>query len=368
MKRQSTIIAIFALFILALGANVANAQFGDLINRAQKKIDKTTEKINTGTNVNTNGGGCGTVRPSGPPIGNQPLTERTPGCPNFIGLSKSPIDPNNLKAAQFTTQFRAGDPIYGIIFTDGALKNWARPNASNDKVKELTLNLEGGTNKPDENTNYFGSDITASATITVTSEMLNQNYATFAFIPKPSAAMNADEITNGYNFIESLKRNNNSDKYYASVQVIGWSPAPRLAPVVIDLSSGIQPYLAMKGQIDNARSKNLNADAKDAVLPVAAMKNPALEKQIAALMQKEFKVELLKIIITWDDWQPVYHNVTGALIARTLETRNLVKEEGNCKVKSLQIFQDKTGAGYGKMYINGMGRTDDYIVPCEKVK
>lgn len=45
MKKQSTIIAIFALFIFALGATNTNAQFGELINKAKNKIDKAAQKV-----------------------------------------------------------------------------------------------------------------------------------------------------------------------------------------------------------------------------------------------------------------------------------------------------------------------------------
>lgn len=362
MRLQKSFIAIAAFCVLAL---TANAQFGDLINKAKKEVDKKTKQAGNETNVNTNvsgSGGCNTARQSGTPIGNQPLIEHTPGCPNFIGLSKSPIDPKNLKAVQWATEFKAGDPIYGIIFTNGTIGQWATPGAKNDA--QLTLNLDAGTDAGDE-TSYFGGVLATSAIIKVTPENQNQNYATFAFIPKPSAQMSGDDIENGYLFLDQVKKINKPAKLYASVKMIGWSPAPSLAPIVIDLSGGTQSYLAMKGEFNKGMAKNLGADK--IMPPVAGSKNPQLENKIMTMQNAGRKTQkVLRVIILDRDWSPVRHEVTGVLIGRAITTMVIYKdEEGVCQLEPSTYIEDYNGRTYTGLRLYGF--KSEGIIACENV-
>lgn len=359
MKSQKSIIVLLALFIFAASAN---AQFGDIFNKVQKEVDKTKKKVDTNGGVSQISGGCTAKPHSGPVIGNQPIIEHTPGCPNFIGLSKTPIDPKNLKATAWATEFKAGDPIYGIIFTNGTIGQWAQPGVTNDA--QLTLNLDAGTDSGDENS-YFGGVLATSANIKVTSENQNQNYATFAFIPVPSAQMSKDDIENGFLFLDRVKQISKPAKLYASVKMIGWSPAPSLAPIVIDLSSGTQSYLAMKGEFNKGRAKILGAG--DVMPPAAAMKNPQLENKIMTMQTAGRKTQkVLRVIITDRDWSPVRHEVTGVLIGRAITLMVIYKdEEGVCQLEPSTYIEDYNGRTYSGLRLYGF--KSEGIIACENV-
>ena len=364
MKLQKSIIALFVVLVFAAAS--ASAQFGDIMNKVQKKFDKTTRQVDTKTNVSTNGGGkvggCSAQRQSGPPIGNQPIIEHTPGCPNFIGLSKSPIDASNLKAVQWATEFKSGDPIYGIIFTNGAIGQWAQPGAKNDA--QLTINLDAGTEPGDENS-YFGGVLATSASIKVTPENQNQTWATFAFIPSPSAQLSGDDIENGYLFLDRIKQIDKPAKLYASVKMIGWSPAPSLAPIVLDLSGGTQSYLAMKGEFNKGMAKVLGADK--IMPPAAKMKNPQLENKILAMQNAGRKTQkVLRVIITDGDWSPVRHEVTGVLIGRAITMMVIYKdEEGVCRLEPSTYIEDYNGRTYTGLRLYGF--KSEGIIACENV-
>ncbi len=364
MKRI-TAFAIFAFFITTLCAAEASAQFGDLMNKVQKKIDKTTKQVNTGSNVSTNGGrtgGCTAQPQSGPVIGNQPIIEHTPGCPNFIGLSKTPIDPRNLKATQWATEFKSGDPIYGILFTNGALGQWAQAGVGDNK--QIYLNLDAGKEAGDE-TSHFGGEMTTSAIITVTSENANQNYATFAFIPSSSAQLSSDDIANGFRFLENIKDIKKPAKLYASVKMIGWSPAPSLAPIVIDLSSGTQSYLAMKNDFNKGMAKVLGADK--VMMPAAGAKMPQLENKILAMENAlPGKSKLLRVVVTDRDWTPLRHEISGVLVGRVIVVVAAIKdEEGVCTLQPRSYTENYNGRSYTGLHNSGIQPST--VIACENV-
>ncbi len=364
MKLQKSIIALFALFIFAA---TANAQFGDLLNKAKKQIDKTTKKVDSETNISTNGGskiggGCSAQQESNPPIGNQPVIEHTPGCPNFIGLSKSPIDAKNLKVVQWTTEFKAGDPIYGILFTNGTLGQWAQAGVGDDK--QITLNLDAGIDAGSE-TSRFGGVMTSSANITVTSENANQNYATFAFIPSPAATLSNDDIGNGFRFLENIKDIKKPAKLYASVKMIGWSPAPSLAPIVLDLSGGTQSYLAMKNEFNKGMAKVSGADK--VMMPAAKAKMPQLENKILAMENAlPGKSKLLRVVVTDRDWTPLRHEISGVLIGRVIVTTVAIKdEEGVCTLQPRSYTENYNGRAYTGLHNSGIQPST--VIACENV-
>ena len=109
MKRKQLTFAIFALLMTTLLTADAHAQFGDLMNKVQKKVDKTTKQVNTPT---TQSGGASNA-------GNLNVSQTAKlGQPGTVGLSKSPIDPNNWQAAKYETSFTMNDNIYAIAFFD----------------------------------------------------------------------------------------------------------------------------------------------------------------------------------------------------------------------------------------------------------
>lgn len=92
MKRQSTIIAIFALLIFAFSVSNANAQFGDFIKKAKNKINKTEEQINQ---IKTVAGG----------------NQSNAANDNWVTFSKIQATSNE-RSNKTLKQFGCGDSIY----------------------------------------------------------------------------------------------------------------------------------------------------------------------------------------------------------------------------------------------------------------
>ncbi len=362
MKLQKSIIALLALFVFAV---TANAQFGDLMNKAKSKIDKSQKKVEQTTQTNNNSeSNSGAKSQTGRP---------KPGETGFVGFSKKPIDPNNLGAAQFTSAFANGEPIYGIAYLTQPLSKYVSIGDTDNNSKDTIFAMfyrKGDFPGEQE----FDTNTLLQARIIVSPEMMNQKVVTFAVFPDTKLKITASEGRSGYNNVEYFVENGYTEarKYDLQLKftISGSNDEVVSAPISIDFSNKA-PYLAMKKTYNKSMADVMIAKAGNNEMPKSAMNNPAMEKQFAALLQQQLgATKVLKMIIISPSWQVVRHEITGVILNRYLATRSVVREEeGYCRTRYALFVQDYNGGGYGKTYATGTsGATDDYVIDCAKVK
>lgn len=380
MKSRKLNISILILFILAFSAITANAQFGGLIKKAKDKAKQAgaTSETNTpqtpqatGSNQSSQSGDNNSSGNS-----NSDSAHRSgalkPGEAGFIGLSKKPVDPKNLGAAQFTTSFANGDPIYGIVFFEKPLSAYLSVSNYNTMTKDMVI---GGfdENKATGATKHYTTSTNLSTRIFVTPEMMNQKWATFAVFPDPKSNFSQSEGFSGYsnvhNFIEA---NYTEAKMYdlaLTFKDANNDVAAQLQNISIDFSNKA-PYLALKSAYGKTQAAEMNKTAGNNEMPKAEMHNAALEQQMFALLQKAADGKVLKIVIVSPEWQIHRNEITGVIENRYLVTQNVVKKpEGYCSTQTVYFRQNYNGSGYGRTYVgNFFGQSDDYVLPCEKVK
>lgn len=378
MKRQLTF-ALFAVLIAALFAGNVSAQFGDLMNKAKSKIDKSQKKVERTTQTadpnqtaqtnNDSNNNSGAMKQTG---------ARKPGETGFIGFAKKPIDPNNLGAAQFTNNFANGEPIYGVAYLPQPLSKYLNIGDMDVNKKDTIFAMfytesEFGSRADDEPKEFpLRTDL--QARIIVSNEMMNQKVVTFAVFPDPKLKITASEGRSGYNNVKYFVENSYTEarKYDLQLRftVSGTDDFVASAPISIDFSNKA-PYLAMQKTYNKSMADVMIGKAGDNEMPKSAMNNPAFEKQFAALLQGQLgATKVLKMIIISPSWQITHNEITERIVNRYLATRSVVREEeGYCRTRYALMVQDYNGSGYGKTYAAGTtGDTTDYVVDCAKVK
>ena len=347
MKLQKSIIALFALFFFAA---TANAQFGDLLNKAKNKVDKATKKVEqttgqtstqTGSQTNSGGGFSGST--NGAKLGQ----------PGSIGLSKSPIDPNNWQAAKYETQFGIGDNIYAIVFF-GEPVTTLGINRTNE---EMIVWFDNGSGTM---TDYWG--------IPIKREQKDASVITFPINPAPADIFNQTDFLAAERFLGMADKYNNQK---VNVKMLAGGDQQAQLAVSFDFANAKTVSVARAEAMYKAVNANSDKANANVAAPTAGMRNPALEKQFAAMINgagADWK--MLKLIVASPEWQTNRHEISGVIVSRHIVTRNIVKHpNGTCQIQSVTFYQDYNGNGYGKTYMDvAMGRTDDYAISCDKAK
>jgi hypothetical protein len=391
MKRNQILFAIFAFVIAAMLTGNVNAQFGDLMNKTKSKINKAQKKTEQSTqqtspadsnqNTKSNGGSDNNqyaVSGEKAQIGNYRYEVKNfkPGEAGFVGLSKKPVDPNNLAATEWTKNFANGDPIYGIVFLPKPLSAYAvMSNANTDKVDAVMgafyIFGDFGVPQPGE----YPEQTNLTARLRFTPEMANQKYATFVVFPDPKLKFSASEGVSGYQNVVFLENAYTKAKKYdfAIAFTIPGAPseddAAFLTGITIDFSNKA-PYLAMKKSYNSSLGSTMNEQVVNKLLEPAVTTSPALQKQFFALAQSQLgDAKLLKLNILSPSWQVVRNEITGIITHRYMAARGIAKEsEGYCRTRYVLYMQQYNGAGYGATQVNANGATDDWVIPCENAK
>lgn len=128
-----------------------------------------------------------------------------------------------------------------------------------------------------------------------------------------------------------------------------------------------------KSILDEEKAADAEA-AKKAVFPTAGMKDPVLEKELLAIVQKNGKeldfdpANLKKLIIEDRDWS-VRRNDLGVILGKTLGVTVGFSKDGHCYYTSFQVQRDYEGGdSYQKtVYFNGFTSRWTEIL-CENIK
>lgn len=360
MKLQKSIVAIFALFVFAI---TANAQFGDLLNKAKDKVDKATKKVNTGgTNVNTNVGGgsgaggqknddarwdlfkckeeyVGTVNENKlREVVNYNVNDYM-GNGGLIVFTKQPLAKENPTLADSVMTFKGGDPIYMTIVLPEAkeLDDAISLSTSGDvitTVGEYQKECQGG---------FFKNN-------------LYVNYGRFdGRIPKILK-------------LDFQPADGKSAKYQQQIKDIAVTlqklkPGVHLVPIRIADNSGdvaaVGAFYYDNRAGNGGPSAAIEAGLKEVKMPASSGKFPAVEKQILGLAKS-----YVRVVITDNEWTPLRHEVTGVLIGRIISATSAMKlENGSCRRETQTWVQDYNGNTYTGLRLYGF--RDQIDMACE---
>ena len=361
MKLQKSIIAIFALFIFAL---TANAQFGDLIQKAKDKVDKTTKKV-PGTNVNTNGGQVSGQ--TGDESLRWDLALRNTNFTNSVNegamkqlikngmdgdygkggllvFTKQPFGKKSATISDTVLRLSGGDSIYMTAF-------FADQFGSNDLDKNLELDIK----------------IISVGDV---------KYAQTGYM--------ADAMTINYGFykgaatavlpLDFLPNSGKSAKYQTQVGDIARTlrKLPKGVHIVqLRLFSNMNGANAVGAfYYDNSAGGGdaaINETLKAVTMPAPVKRDAALEKGIVDLLNGMGGGVALRVVITDRDWIPLRHEITGVLIGRIINTVVGIKlDDGTCFRENQSYAQDYNGRTYTGLRLNGTRLRED--MACENLK
>jgi hypothetical protein len=359
MKLQKSIIALFAFFVFA--AVTANAQFGDIMNKVQKKVDKTTKPVNTSTGNTQNGqvndeslrwdlalkntSFTGQVNDAAMQQMIQNGMNSDYGKGGLLVFTKQPSAKKSGAVEDTNLHFTSADSIYLTAFLAD------RFGADNmDKNLSLEIKILPVGDVKYAQTGYLANSME-----------INYGYYNGA----PTNVLPLDFLPAG----------GKSAKYQSQVGDI--SRAMRKLPkgvhiVQLRLTSNMNGANAVGAfYFDNSAGGEASLDATlTAVkMPAAGMKNPALEKQIMDLEnagQGAGEARMIRVVITDKDWTPIRHEVTGVLLGRAITATVAVKgSDGACFQQSRTYAQSYNGKTYSNLRLDGTGRETE--MACENI-
>ncbi len=356
MKLQKSIIALFALFVFAV---TANAQFGDIMNKVQKKVDKTTKKVNTDTNVNTNGGSgsmsqtddgarwdlfkcnpkyVGTVDENRLREMVQYNVKGYMGNGGLIVFTKQPLAKENPTIADSVMTFKGGDPIYMTLVLPEAkeLDDAIALSSGGDAITTV-----GDYQKQCE-AGYYKNK-------------LDVDYGRFdGRIPKLLK-------------LDFQPADGKSVKYQQQIKAIAVTlrnlkPGVHLVPVRIADNNGdvaaVGAFYYDNRDGNGGDSAAITAGLKAVTMPAASKKFAALEKQMSAAGGT------LRTVVTDTDWTPLRHEISGVLIGRAISAMSAMKnKDGSCYRETQTWTQDYNGSTYTNLRITGI--RDETDMACE---
>ncbi|HEX9962788.1 MAG TPA: hypothetical protein VGB00_17790 [Pyrinomonadaceae bacterium] len=362
MKRQPAIIAILALFIFAPGANVARAQFGDLIKKAEKKIDKTTKKVNTGTNVNANGNNQNSTQTGGEGL----RWDLALKNPNFVGS----VNENAMKR-----MIAGGMPDYGngglLVFSK---QPFGKTSANLDDTTLMfkssdSIYLTAFLGAPLDIS--FGNALTLDALIvsvgdvkTANGDYIRDTINTVYRMDKGGAKTIA---------LDFLPAGGKSAKYQKQVGDIAASLRKLPAGIhIVQLrlygfgGLGVGAFYYDNSAGAGGTGGALDATLKSVTMPAAVKRDAALEKSITDLLNEMGGGRALRVVIVDRDWTPQRHEVTGVLIGRAIGVVVGVKsDDGRCFRENQTYFQDYNGRAYTGLRLSGTREQTD--MACENL-
>ncbi|MET0753573.1 MAG: hypothetical protein ABWZ66_09375, partial [Pyrinomonadaceae bacterium] len=355
--------AIFTLlFITLCFVGAANAQFGDLMKKAQDKIDKSKKKVDEKTNQTNQSVSTGSTTNYNNEGARWDLFKCNPeyvgavdenklreiieynvagdwGKGGLIVFTKQPLTKKNPTINDTVWTFKAGEPIYMNIVLPEAreLDDAIALSTGGDVITTVGAyqkECQQGSFKNNIYVNYGRFD-----------KSLPQVFA-LDFQPKGGvSAKYQQEIKNIAVALSQLK------------------PGVHLVPIRISDNSGDIAAVGAFYYDNRDGSGNLEAieaGKKAVTMPAANPKFAALERQIVGLTKGVY----LRSVVTSSDWTPVRHEVTGVLIGRAIGVISALKlPDGTCRRETQTWVQDYDGRNYTNLHLDGF--RDQMDMACE---
>lgn len=278
---------------------------------------------------------------------------------NTIVWSTKPlmIGKENEAAGHIKTAFKTGDPIFGTAYLGIPVKE-AMENSTNLRVR---IRVDGGTA-------IWGGDLSY---IEVPVTVQNQSYIQFALLPDAQwlqqnyAPYLAEENWTLSYLLDELAGSGDIT-HEISCELI--FPTSRVRTIkstcTLDLGEGTAAIKTLGTKLHNQLM-----DSRQ--LPKAGMNNPAMEKELLAIMQKlpGWSDHFNKAIITSSSWSVTKNELTGLILYRYISvTGTCTDAAGTCFTQEFTFRQDYSGGGNfeSKLKYNSYGGKRE--IGCDKIK
>jgi len=293
------------------------------------------------------------------------MANKDPGTPGTIMFSKEPIDP--LNPQNLTSQFRAGDPIYGIVWFEKTLREVY--NNANLRLAEFMIRYE---------IDYFRS--TGGS---LEGEMLNNDYIVFEVIPDPILAtsyssdfFNYDKYPNpaacdgpiriAYDF-QNLEPGQHNIKFAFNLNYQ-------------DMAEGHLSIAGTDFTVYNDIMHALIEGADEQAMAAARMPGTKMnDARTESAMMEAFKnsndwrtgrikaAEALRLVIVDPQWYTRHHPISGAILHRYIRASIAVQDtDGQCYYYPLVTFQeDYVNGSFQPLKYDGAG--DRVAIICDNV-
>jgi len=280
--------------------------------------------------------------------------------PGTIVFSKSPINVQN--PSNLTSEFKAGDRIYSVAYFTQSVKKQCQGSMSKTATKRTVEILF-----------YKNDGYITSMNPTLQDDLFEGTTLVLDLAPE------ASQMT-------AYTNPNLSWKMYGKIK----EGPLRFAQILSALDEGKTTIkleikacynVLASGEFtieggdfefyENQIASLQNVETQTVQMPKAKRNDPALEKEMKALLEASshdaWKGDILKVIIIDNDWFLERHKLTGAILFRYIRAAVAVKKSDGCWLYHLVTFkQNYVGNKYDKTFWDGAG--DRVKIPCENVK
>ena len=277
-----------------------------------------------------------------------------------IVFSKSPINAD--APANLTTSFKAGDPIYGLAYFTKAPKKQCKgrmPRTATKMGIEILVYLNGRYKN--------------SMHATLKNELMKSKTFTLDIAPRPenmTAYTNPNLSWNMYGFTKEgpmlfSQMLADLDEGQTTVKIEFKACYEVIASGQFTIEgSDFDFYEELMAGIQNAETQTV-------IMPRAKRNDPALEREMKALLEASthnaWQGQILKVVVIDRDWYIVRHKLTGAILHRYIRAEVAVKKSDGCWLYHLVTFkQNYVGNKFDKTFWDGAG--DRVKIPCGNVK
>ena len=287
------------------------------------------------------------------------------GKPGTIMFSKAPIDP--LNPQNLTSSFKAGDPIYGIVWFDKTLQQvYNNPNL---RLAEFMIRYEidyfrstGGNLKGDMLQNdYIVFEVIPDPLMTTS---YSSDFFGYSKYPNPAACEGPIRIAYDFKDLEPGKHTipfvfnlNYQDMAQGELTIEG-SDFGIYDQIMQDLISGADEQARAAARMPNARMSHAQTETN--MLKAFTSSNDWKTGRIKAS-------DALRLVIVDPDWTTRHHAITGAILHRYIRAAIAVKaNDGLCYYYPLVTFQeDYVGGSFQPLKYDGAG--DRLPMDCANV-
>jgi hypothetical protein len=382
MKRTKLLGTFILAVMIALSGS---AQLGNLKSLGKKisgEAEKTVKQSKPENTGNTQQGQQ--AEPSGEKMTPGNIIENVTGHevvkqeekPSII-FSKTPFDPLQ-PPAEPVTIFNTGDHIYAVAYFEKTIQELYNAQPA-DKlfIESFIYEIKPplySYQQPSEQQLTFVS-------VRVSGSLLQNKYLVLDIAPDPektTAYSNPEMVFKEFgkkydgpvNFSESLSQLQPGENKLNFVVRCNYADAAKGRITLT--GSDFSFYKTLAGNLNLAAQ---SVGAKNATMPKALKKDPALEGQMLAAIKKSNDwasgrfdaTEILRLVIIDEDWMIRRHELTGAILHRYIRAAIAVKtKDGHCAYYNLITFQeDYTGGKFQPLKYDGAG--DKVMMNCENV-
>jgi hypothetical protein len=279
-----------------------------------------------------------------------------------IVFSTVPITPGKEDPGKLVTSFKLGQPIYWRVYSERSAANQARGDGHECRFDEapparsFLVELDGKALTGTFPT-FAGTKVSKKEWNSETS--WSESHALNAPVDTHEISFNADFVAR---VVGDLSPGTHKLVMKAVAECVGEKPRYISKPMAVgSITIEVSPEAVAA------------VTAPQADLPAAGRKDPKLAAQAIKIMNAYWKQHgsdrrAVKAVIVDKDWSLERNELTGIVIARSIDTVVAYKDDKGCHFYSVRLRQDASGQrGFGDSYLGSEGAAEEDIA-CTKVK